>query len=86
MSADREMEMLVRLCSGLGAPEGQARFMASQLMKRADQLAVERGWPRETAMSYLLKVVAKGRAGEVAKEYDSVRPPVAPDTDATPPA
>jgi hypothetical protein len=50
--------------------------MAAQLMKRADQLAVERSIPREEAMRYLLEVVTKGRAGGVAAVYDAVRPPI----------
>lgn len=78
MSADGEMEMLVRLCAGLGANEEQARAMAAQLMKRADQLAAERSIPREEAMRYLLEVVTKGRAGGVAAVYDAVRPPLPP--------
>jgi hypothetical protein len=78
MSADIEMEMLIRLCSGLGAGADQARAMAAQLMKRADQLATERAIPREEAMRYLLEVVTKGRAGGVAAVYDAVRPPIVP--------
>ena len=76
MSAEGEMEMLVRLCSGLGANADQARAMAAQLMKRADQLAAERSTPREEAMRYLLEVVTKGRAGGIAAVYDAVRPPL----------
>jgi hypothetical protein len=78
MSEDAEMEMLVRLCTGLGASADQAHAMAAQLMKRADQLASERNIPREEAMRYLLEVVTKGRAGGVASVYDAVRPPVQP--------
>jgi len=76
MSADVEMEMLVRLCTGFGAGADQARAMAAQLMKRADQLAAERDIPREDAMRYLLEVVTKGRAGGVAAVYDAVKPPL----------
>jgi len=78
VSAEGEMEMLVRLCSGLGANADQARAMAAQLMKRADQLAAERSTPREEAMRYLLEVVTKGRAGGIAAVYDAVRPPISP--------
>ena len=80
MKTDNEMDMLVRLCTGLGADPGQAGAMASQLMKRADQLAAERNIPREEAMRYLLEVVTKGHAGEVPPSYDEIRPPVAPKT------
>jgi hypothetical protein len=39
--------------------------MARQLIKRADQLAVERGIGREAAMERLLSVLVHGRAGQV---------------------
>ena len=38
---ENELEMLKQVCANLGAPEGQAETMASQLLKRADQLAKE---------------------------------------------
>lgn len=79
MSADSEMEMLVRLCAGLGAGPEQATAMAKQLMKRADQLVAERGMAREDAMRYLLEVVTKGRAGSVSPDYDAARPPITPE-------
>lgn len=78
MSTDSEMEMLIRLCTGLGAGADQAPAMAAQLMKRADQLAMERGIPREKAMRYLLEIVTKGRAGEIARAYDEANPPLPP--------
>lgn len=61
-----ELEQLTQLCERLGAPAAQARTMAAQLMKRADQIAAERGIAREAALKGLLDVVVKGRAGEVA--------------------
>ncbi len=64
-----ELEQLTRLCEQLGAPHAQARTMAAQLTKRADQLAAERGIPREVAMKSLLDVVVKGRAGEVPAQF-----------------
>ena len=81
MSTEAEMEMLVKLCAGLGAGPGQATAMASQLMKRADQLAAERNIPREEAMRYLLEVVTKGRAGEIPPSYEKTHPPVSPRPD-----
>lgn len=64
-----ELEQLTRLCEQLGAPRAQAETMAAQLVKRADQLAAERGIPREAAMKSLLDVVVKGRAGEVPAQF-----------------
>jgi len=49
--------------------------MAAQLLKRAGQLATERGITREAALTHLLNLVVKGRNGEAP---DS--PPPARDT------
>ena len=70
-----EHEQLTELCERLGAPPAQAATMASQLLKRAEQLAQERGITREVALKGLLDVVVKGRAGEVPPEF---LPPSAP--------
>jgi hypothetical protein len=43
-----ELEQLSQLCQRLGAPPAQAATMAAQLVKRADQLAAERGMARES--------------------------------------
>jgi hypothetical protein len=67
-----ELARLTALCGKLGAPAGQAEAMAKQLMKRADQLAIQRGQSREEAMAYLLQLVVQGHGGEVPKEF---RPP-----------
>jgi hypothetical protein len=59
-----ELEMLKRVCANLGAPEGQAETMASQLLKRAGQLAEERGSGREDELRYLLELIVAGREGK----------------------
>jgi hypothetical protein len=64
-----ELEQLTRLCESLGASAAQARTMAAQLIKRADQLATERGITRENALKGLLDVLVKGRAGEVPEQF-----------------
>jgi len=69
-----ELEQLTELCRRLGAEPAQADAMARQLMKRADQLAAERGQTREEVMAYLLKLVVQGRQGEVPKEYQPPAP------------
>lgn len=68
-----ELDQLVQLCERLGAPRAQAMTMATQLVKRAEQLATERGISREEALKGLLEVVVKGRAGEVPAAF-SPRP------------
>ncbi len=68
-----ELESLTTLCTRLGASPEQAAVMAVQLLKRADQLATERGTTREIELTRLLDLVVKGRAGEVPKDF--VPPP-----------
>jgi hypothetical protein len=70
-----EVEQVAQLCERLGAPRAQAMTMAAQLVKRAEQLAVERGIAREAALKNLLEVVVKGRAGEVPPEFTPPPPP-----------
>ena len=61
---EKELEMLKQVCANLGAPEGQAETMASQLLKRADQLAKERGSGREDELRYLLELTVAGWEGK----------------------
>jgi hypothetical protein len=70
-----ELEQLSRLCESLGAPPAQAATMATQLLKRAEQLASERGIARETALRGLLEVVVKGRNGEGPAAFAPPPPP-----------
>lgn len=64
-----EHEQLTLLCERLGAPRAQAATMAAQLLKRAGQLAVERGTTREAALARLLELLVQGRSGEVPAEF-----------------
>lgn len=59
-----ELEQLTTLCARLGAAPAQAETMARQLLKRADQLAAERGIARTDALGQLIEVVIRGRSGE----------------------
>lgn len=70
-----EQQQLTRLCERLGAPPAQAATMAAQLLKRADQLATERGRPREETLEHLLRLMVKGRAGEVPADFPATQPP-----------
>lgn len=70
-----ELEQLTVLCGRLGAAPGQAATMAAQLLKRADQLAVERGIGRPEALGYLIDLVVKGRNGEAPPEFAGGTPP-----------
>lgn len=68
-----EQDQLAELCIRLGAPPGQAQVMAAQLLKRAGQLAAERGTTPELELRRLLDLLVKGRGGEVPKDF--VPPP-----------
>jgi hypothetical protein len=69
-----ELEQLTKLCEQLGAPRAQAATMAAQLLKRAEQIAAERGGTRETALKRLLDLMIQGRAGKVPDEFASAPP------------
>jgi hypothetical protein len=58
-SAVSELDKITTLCTRLGAPSSQAATMASQLLKRADQISRERGVPREQALAQLLQILWK---------------------------
>ncbi len=70
-----ELEQLTQLCERLGAPPAQAAAMAGQLLKRAEQIAAERGGTREAALKRLLDLMIQGRAGKVPEEFAPVPPP-----------
>jgi hypothetical protein len=72
-----EHEQLVALCAKMGATPAQAETMATQLAKRADQIAAQRGITRVEAMAHLLEVVVKGRNGETPPGFEG-RPPEPP--------
>jgi hypothetical protein len=72
-----ELAQLTELCRRMGATPVQADAMARQLIKRTDQLSVERGQTREEVMAYLLRLVVQGRSGTVPPEFapdDSAKP------------
>jgi len=70
-----ELARLTELCGKLGANPAQAEAMARQLVRRADQLAAERGQSREETMAYLLRLVVQGRSGEVPPEFQPPKTP-----------
>ena len=75
-----ELEQLTQVCARLGAAPAQAQTMAAQLLKRADQLAAERGTAREAELARLVEIVVQGRAGVVPPSFapPSPRPPAEP--------
>lgn len=71
-----DIVQLQELCCRLGASPEQAETMARQLLKRAEQLTVERNMTQEKALEYLLRVLVHGRQGEVPPEFKPTIPPV----------
>ena len=59
-----ELEQVTDLLMKFGAEEAQARVMAAQLLKRADQVSEEKGVSKVEALSGLLELVKAGRSGE----------------------
>lgn len=72
-----ELDQLAALCERLGASREQATTMAAQLLKRADQLAVEHRIDRTTALAQLVEIVIKGRQGELPSWGSRSTPPPA---------
>lgn len=66
--------MLERALAHLGASAEQARTMATQLLKRARQVAMERGISESAAMAELLHKVIAGRKGEYTGQSSPVPP------------
>lgn len=73
-----EHEQVTSLLEQLGAGRAQAETMAAQLLKRAEQVATQRGIPREEALKGLLELVVKGRAGETPDGSRRPEPPEPP--------
>lgn len=64
MSDERALAALAGGFQQMGADTAQARVMAIQLLKRARQLAQERGVTAEAALAELLAKVTAGRRGD----------------------
>lgn len=58
-----EVEKVARIFVNLGAEGSQAEVMAAQLLKRAGQIAEERGISKVEATETLLKQVIEARQG-----------------------
>ena len=61
MEASEELEAVTQLFINMGAAPEQAEVMAGQLLKRADQLAKERGISKVEAADSLLRQVVQAR-------------------------
>ena len=61
--SSNELAEIACILVNLGAPEKQAEVMASQLLKRADQIARQRDISKIEATESLLKQVLEARQG-----------------------
>lgn len=59
-----ELEQVTALLMRFGADEAQARVMAGQLLKRAEQVSKDKGISKVEALASLLELVKAGRSGE----------------------
>ena len=64
MSEGSELALLTDAFCRMGAPLAQAQVMAAQLLKRARQVAAERGVTEESALAELLAKAGAGRRGD----------------------
>lgn len=69
MDTSEEIEQLEKVFLTRGASPSQARVMAGQLSKRADQWVVDRGVSRLEALKRLLEIVIAGREGTVPESF-----------------
>lgn len=60
---DQERLALIPMFQNIGADASQAQRMASQTVKRAEQLQQERGMGRVEALQYLLSIITSGKDG-----------------------
>ncbi|MBD5782066.1 hypothetical protein IEN85_21385 [Pelagicoccus sp. NFK12] len=59
-----EVEQVASILEQWGAEGSQAKVMAAQLLKRAEQISEQRGVEKVEALADLLKLVKAGRDGE----------------------
>ncbi len=70
-----DREKITELCVRLGSSPEQVATMAKQLLKRVDQISIERSIRREEAMAQLLQILVQGRQGEVPAAFKPPAPP-----------
>ena len=59
-----DLDQLASLLTGMGCPPEKSKEMASQLDKRARQLAEKKGRTYEDALTYLLDLMQRGWAAK----------------------
>ncbi len=69
-----EIEQLAAAFERLGAARPQAQTMATQLWRRAEQLACERSTTHEVELARLLDLSMRGRVGELPADFAPTPP------------
>ena len=64
-----EQEQLAKVFEGLGAESKQALIMARQLLRRADQLAVEKNISRVESLKRLMRLCLEGFHGKIDPDF-----------------
>ena len=68
-----EVVQLAKVFENLGAPKDQARTMAVQLLRRAEQLAEEKNISRVESLDRLIQLCIRGFNGEIASDFAPTR-------------
>ena len=68
-----EKEQLAQVFERLGAPREQALRMAGQVLKRAEQLAVENNFSRVESMERLMRLCVDGFHGQIDPDFSPTR-------------
>lgn len=63
-----DLEKLIQLCIKLGATPQQAQRMSQQMLKRSEQISLERGISQVEALDHLLRILIQGREGHADVE------------------
>ncbi|MFM8421162.1 MAG: hypothetical protein ACKOEQ_13690 [Verrucomicrobiota bacterium] len=61
---DADPSQVAAALARLGCPPERTDVMSAQLLKRAGQLAAERGWTPPDALAHLLRLMAGGWAAQ----------------------
>jgi len=75
---DADPSQVAAALARLGCPPERTDVMSAQLLKRAGQLAAERGWTPPHALAHLLRLMAGGWAAQAQGGTASLGPASSP--------
>jgi len=68
-----EVSQLAKVFANLGAEPSQARTMARQILRRAEQLAAENNISRVESLDRLMRLCVRGFHGEIDPKFAPTR-------------